>query len=88
MAYDADRLQLRHQGIGSAPNHWVYDDADDESDATLVGAGFFATAVDHGMKVGDLVDVIQRTGTVKYKAYQCASVSGSAATVAAPTAIT
>jgi hypothetical protein len=39
------------------------------------------------MRVGDLVEVVATTGP-KYKKYQVASVSGAAATVAAPTAIT
>jgi hypothetical protein len=52
-----------------------------------VGAGYFSDGVKQGMRVGDLLDVVQ-TPTVKYKRYQVASVSGAAATVAAPTAIT
>jgi hypothetical protein len=39
------------------------------------------------MRVGDLVFAVATTGP-KYKLYQVASVSGAAATVAAPTAIT
>jgi len=53
----------------------------------VVGSGYFSDGVILGMAVGDLVDVIEKP-TAKYKRYQVASVSGDAATVAAPTAIT
>lgn len=72
---------------GAAPRLWFYLNADADSDTTLVGASFFSDAVSKGMKVGDLIDAVN-VGTAKYKRYQCASVSGVAATVAAPTAIT
>jgi hypothetical protein len=65
---------------------WNYITTSD-SDGTITGAGYFSDGVLKGMKVGDLVDVIATTGP-KYKRYQVASVSGNAATVAAPTAIT
>lgn len=86
MAYDATKLRLVSSAIaGVAPSHWDYVSAD--ADATLVGSGYFSDGVTRGMKVGDLVDVVNLTGP-KYKKYQVASVSGAAATVAAPTAIT
>jgi hypothetical protein len=65
---------------------WHYTTASD-ADAAIVGAGYFSDGVKFGMAVGDLVDVVATTGP-KYKRYQVASVSGFAATVAAPTAIT
>jgi len=87
MAYVADNLSLADTQVGGyQPRRWRYTTASD-SDATIVGAGYFSDGVTKGMKVGDLVDVIATTGP-KYKLYQVASVSGAAATVAAPTAIT
>lgn len=87
MAYDSSKLSLIVEDIGNqGAAVWRYTTAAD-SDATIVGAGYFADGVTRGMKVGDLVDAIATTGP-KYKRYQVASVSGAAATVAAPTAIT
>jgi hypothetical protein len=73
-------------GSGQGPRQFAYQTASD-SDATIVGAGYFSDGVLKGMRAGDVVDVIATTGP-KYKRYQVASVSGDAATVAAPTAIT
>jgi hypothetical protein len=87
MAYVADNLILLDTQIGGySPRRWGYTTAAD-ADATIVGAGYFSDGVTKGMKVGDLVGVIATTGP-KYKLYQVASVSGAAATVAAPVAIT
>ena len=88
MAYVADNLALMVNPVGGGviPRIWVYQTASD-SDATIVGAGYFSDGVTKGMRVGDLVEVVATTGP-KYKKYQVASVSGAAATVAAPTAIT
>jgi hypothetical protein len=89
MAYSADgvMLMLNPIGGGSAPRVFVYYDAAAESDATLVGAGFFATGVTLGMRKGDIVWAVQ-TGTPKGKIYQVLSTSGAAATVQAQAAIT
>ena len=87
MSYVSDNVSLVHNGVGAYTQRiWMYQTASD-ADATIVGAGYFSNGVTLGMKVGDLVDVIATTGP-KYKRYQVASVSGAAATVAAPTAIT
>jgi hypothetical protein len=88
MAYVADNLAMVVNPVGGGviPRLFVYQTAAD-ADATIVGAGYFSDGVTKGMRVGDLVDVIATTGP-KYKRYQVASVSGAAATVAAPTAIT
>lgn len=87
MGYDGTKLNLKTQHIGgSVATGWDYTTASD-SDATIVGAGYFSDGVTRGMKVGDLVDVVATTGP-KFKRYQVVSVSGAAATVAAPTAIT
>lgn len=88
MAYTPDNLCLVVAPVGGlAPRKFTYYDAAPESNATIVGASWFSDGVTKGMRVGDLVEVVQ-TGTAKYKLYQVASVSGAAATVAAPTAIT
>lgn len=87
MAYIADNLRLVTQDVsGGVAKHWSYTTAAD-ADGTIVGAGYFATGAKMGMAVGDIVDVVATTGP-KYKRYQVASLSGDAATVAAPTAIT
>lgn len=88
MAYVPDSLAMVVNPVGGGviPRLFVYQTASD-ADATIVGAGYFSDGVTKGMRVGDLVDVIATTGP-KYKRYQVASVSGAAATVAAPTAIT
>jgi hypothetical protein len=86
MGYVADNLSLVVAGIeGRSPNIFVHNAVADNN-AAITGAGYFSDGVLKGMKVGDLVHVIA-TGP-KYKLYQVASVSGDAATVAAPTAIT
>lgn len=88
MAYSQDNLSLLIQPIGGiAPRVFGYNDTAVESNTTLVGAGYFATGATCGMRPGDLVDVVQ-TATPLYKRYQVLSVSGAAATVQAPTAIT
>lgn len=89
MAYLTANLNLVSPApLGSSvPRRFTYLNADADSNATLVGASFFSDGVSKGMRVGDLVDAVN-TGTALYKLYQVASVSGTAATVAAPTAIT
>ncbi|PZU22206.1 MAG: hypothetical protein DI589_12035 [Shinella sp.] len=87
MAYVADNLALVINPTGGAlPRIFLYLTASD-ADATIVGSGYFSDGVTKGLRVGDIVDVVASTGP-KYKRYQVASVSGAAATVAAPTAIT
>lgn len=88
MAYVPDDLALViNPSTGKLPRVFIYRNAAPDSDATITGAGFFSDGVPKGMRVGDIVDVMD-TGTAKYKRYQVTSVSGDAATVAAPTAIT
>ena len=87
MAYVSKNLRLVNQDIaGNVARMWFYTTTSD-ADGTIVGAGYFSDGAKQGMKVGDLVDVVATTGP-KYKKYQVASLSGDAATVAAPTAIT
>jgi hypothetical protein len=86
MAYEPNNLALAYAPVGGlAPRVFTYKTTND-SDATITGAGYFADGVIKGMRAADLVQVIATTGP-KYKLYQVASVSGVAATVAAPTAI-
>jgi hypothetical protein len=88
MAYVPDNLAMVINPVGGAmPRVFMYFNSAADSDTTIVGASWFSDGVTKGMRVGDLVDAIN-TGTAKYKRYQVASVSGAAATVAAPTAIT
>lgn len=87
MAYTPNTVWLIGANIeGSGGKVWGYTTAAD-ADATIVGASYFSDGASKGMVVGDLVDVIATTGP-KYKRYQVASLTGNAATVAAPTAIT
>lgn len=88
MAYVADNLAMVFAPVGGGiiPRAFIYQTTSD-ADATIVGAGYFSDGVTKGMRVGDLVFAVATTGP-KYKLYQVASVSGAAATVAAPTAIT
>lgn len=88
MAYVADNLAMVINPTGgSLPRVFLYLNATPDADATVVGASYFSDGVAKGMRVGDLVDAIN-VGTAKYKRYQVASVTSTAATVAAPTAIT
>lgn len=90
MAYVPDALFLMCSGPvggGAYPRLFAYYDAAAESDATLVGASFFSDGASKGMRKGDILDVVQ-VATPKYKRYQVLSVSGAAATIQAPTAIT
>ena len=88
MAYTADNLYLAVNPVsGANPRLFFYYDAAPESDSTIVGGSWFSDGVTKGMRKGDMVWVIQ-TASPKFKAYQVASTSGAAATVAAPTAIT
>ena len=89
MAYTADNLVLALNPVGGAiyPRVFTYYNVTPDADATIVGAGYFSDGVTKGMRKGDLVDVVD-FATPKYKRYQVLSVSGAAATVQAPTAIT
>jgi hypothetical protein len=87
MAYTPNTLRLVTSDIeGTVGRLWFYTTASD-ADATVTGASYFSDGASKGMQVGDLVDVVATTGP-KYKKYQVASLSGTAATVATPTAIT
>jgi hypothetical protein len=87
MAYTPDTLVLVSDVLGGiGPRFFAYTTTND-AESAITGAGYFSDGAAKGMKAGDIVDVIATTGP-KYKRYQVASVSGAAATVAAPTAIT
>ncbi len=88
MAYVPNNLVLQHSPIGEQyPRFFSYYNSAADADATIVGASWFSDGAKKGMRKGDIVDVVD-VATPKYKRYQVASVSGDAATVAAPTAIT
>jgi hypothetical protein len=88
MAYTPDTLALIAEPVaGGYPRVFTYFNSASDSNATIIGASFFSNGVTCGMRVGDLVDAVN-TGTPLYKRYQVLSVSGAAATVQAPTAIT
>jgi len=87
MAYVADNLALVINPTGAAlPRVFMYLNAAADSNATIIGASFFSNGVTAGMRVGDLVDVVN-TGTPKHTRYQTLSVSGAAATVQAVAAV-
>lgn len=90
MAYVSAKLDIVTQRIGGlSPRFWAYD-AGSDSDATIVGTGYFSDGFTKGMQLGDIVDAVYSTGTIKYKRYQVSSAGTAtsvAATVAAPTAI-
>lgn len=87
MAYNTDNLSLVYETVGGGYRKFVYVDVANESNTTLVGAGFFSDGVTHGMRKGDMVDVVQPSAP-KFKQYHVASASGAAVTIAAVTAIT
>jgi hypothetical protein len=87
MAYVPANLTVEHCPMSASLHRTFHYTTASDADATIVGAGYFSDGVDKGMRVGDPVFVVATTGP-KWKIYQVASVSGSAATVAAPTAIT
>lgn len=88
MAYDTNGLSLLASPVGGGfPRVFGYDNTAEDNNATITGASYFSDGAKKGMRVGDLVDAIERP-TAKYKRYQVASVSGDAATVAGPTDIT
>ncbi len=87
MAYVPDNLALVINPTGGDLRRFFLYQTAADADATIVGAGYFSDGVTKGMRVGDIVDAVATTGP-KYKRYQCTAVSGAAATVAAPTAIT
>jgi len=85
MAYTPDNLAMIAQPVGGIlPRVFTYD-AGADALATITGAGYFADGVTKGMRVGDIVDVVGDGPA--YTRFQVASVSGAAATVAAPTAL-
>lgn len=87
MAYVADSLSMFDMGIGGATRRYFTYETAADSEATMVTAGYFSDGVTKGMRAGDVVMITATTGP-KFKIYQVASVSGAAATIAAPTAIT
>ena len=89
MAYTSNNLRLVYQPIGgTVPRQFVYTDAAPDNDTAMRVAGYFSDGAKQGMRLGDLVDVVQ-VGTAKYIKYQVTAVSAAGVvTVAVPTAIT
>ncbi len=80
MAYSVDNPPARiSDTVDGAANVWIYKSADD--DATVNGASYFTNGVTLGMKVGDILLVID-TATPKGSYHFVTSVSGAAATAA------
>lgn len=67
------------QRIGDGPAVWIYKSADD--DATTNGASYYSNGVALGMRVGDIVLVVD-TATPKVSYHGVASLSATAATTA------
>lgn len=78
MSYSNNGLSLIAQAIGGR-KVWLYESADD--DATVNGASYFTDGVKFGMKVGDVVIVVD-TVSPKASFHFVTSVSGAAATTA------
>lgn len=88
MAYNTNGLSLVSEPLaGGYPRVFTYNNTEGAADATLVGASYFSDGSLKGMRVDDLCHVVD-TANHKYKLYVVTSVSGDAATLAAPTAIT
>jgi hypothetical protein len=88
MAYAPDNLAMVASPVGgNFPRVFTYYNEAADNDTAIVGAGFFSDGASKGMRKGDIVDAVD-VATPKYKRYQVLSVSGAAATVQAPTAIT
>lgn len=67
------------ESVGGGASIWTYKSADDDS--TVNGASYFSNGVALGMKVGDIVLVIDTT-TPKGSFHYVASVTSTAATTA------
>lgn len=63
-------------GVGSYPTVWVYKSADD--DGTVNGANYISNASDLGMKVNDIVLVIDTT-TPKVSLHSVSAISAAGA---------
>lgn len=85
MAYVPDNLALVINGVGAQafPRVFTYYNSAADSDATIVGAGYFSDGVAKGMRKGDLVDAVN-VGTPLYKRYQVLSITATTATVQTP----
>jgi len=80
MAYETTNPpSLVSQRIGDGPAIWIYSDGD--VDSTVNGASYFSNGVALGMRVGDIVLVVDTT-TPKVSYHGVASVTATAATTA------
>lgn len=89
MAYAGkDNVTLLNQDIGGAVGRvWLYWNDEEDADSSIVGSGYFSDGYTLGMRIGDLVDVIEKP-TAKHKRYQVTAEADPAVTVSAVTAIT
>lgn len=79
MAWDASNLHLQNAGVSGGPNLFVYRDTVVHTDADA--AGYFATGVTYGMKVGDIVLYQETDNSYATTTHSVISVSGTAATI-------
>ena len=90
MAYNTNNLNTDSPRMGSGENDanagyssakWVYRDSGGDTLATMAAANFMTDALDKGMQVGDIVDIIE-TGTAAQK-YHVTVVAAAGATLVA-----
>lgn len=84
MAYNANNLSLLKSVNDGNYNEWVYKSAD--AQATVAAANYISNALEMGMKVLDLVKVID-TATPTYSLHTVVSITGSAADLSAGTTV-
>lgn len=82
MGYATSGLKLVKSGINTGPALWQYISAD--AHATVEGASYFSDAKQRGLKLRDMIIVIN-TANDECTLHQVKSVSGNAATVNAAT---
>jgi len=63
MAYDTNELYLVHAAGGGNAQRWRYEGTD--AITTVATAAYISDAADRGMRVGDIVDVLQFASTAK-----------------------
>lgn len=61
MAYASSGLTLLMNGVGSTPSLWTYTNTD--AHGTVAGAGYFTDAANRGMKIHDVVIVVDTDST-------------------------
>jgi hypothetical protein len=77
--YSNSGLSCIAQGVSGGPSLYVYSSVD--AHGTVEGAGYFSDGVTFGMKVGDIVIVVDSDTSGNTTIHSVASVSGTAATI-------